>query len=283
MICYKGIIKQVRGFDDISSKTEVIANDLGIQILRKHGYNPYVPVQFENRFSDIFDYGTDFGIDHMIYTWQIPANDPLKFKQVKPFNKDNDYYSIDYKAHQFRDNEINIMLMKVRYPSFYTLKSYFNRVEKGLGEQYRFQSLLAKEKQTDFFLLVKRTTEKYYPDKAPNCLVNAYLIPATSLKDLIYNNLNFIRENNDLSALNHGESDLKKQFGIHETWQIYRKIDNKIKRTYPFHLEKRKDNRPNQYQSLMMKIPEEHLSNYIKFNENGEIVKRNGKVVKKRN
>lgn len=283
MVCYKGIIKQVRGSDDISSRTEVIANDLGIQILRKHGYNPYIPVQFENRLSHIFDYGTDFGIDHTIYTWQIPANDPLEFKQVQSFNKDNLYYSIDYKAHQFRDNEINIMLMKVKNWRFYRKESYFKRVENGKGEQYRFQSLLAKEKQTDFFLLVKRTTKKYYPNKSPNCLVNAYLIPATSLKTLIYDNLNSIRENHDLLTLNHEESDLKKQFGIHETWQIYRKIDNKIKREYPFQLEKRKDNRSNQYPSLMMKIPEEHLSNYIKFNENGEIVKRNGKVVKRKN
>lgn len=271
MICYEGIIEQVRGFDDESSRNEVKTNDLGIQILRKHGYNPHIPLQFENRFKDIFDYGTDYGIDHTIYTCHIPVNDPLKFKEVKPFNKDNIYYSIDYKAHQFRDNEINIMLMKIRNWRFYKMGTYFKKVEKGKVEQYRLQSLLAKEKQTDFFLLIKRATKKYYPDKETDSLVNAYFIPAIELKTQIYANLNAIRENQDLPALKHEESDLNKHFGIAETWKLYQELELKIRKEFPFKLYKQKDLRYNQYPSLMIKIPEEHVSNYIKFDENGNI------------
>jgi hypothetical protein len=108
------------------------------------------------------------------------------------------------------------MLMKLK-EELYNSEIYYELLEQGKGNKYRLQGILSTEKQTDFYLFIKRTTKSYYPDKESNCLVNDYIIPAIGLKKLVLCNLNFILESHDLSALNHEETNTKKTFGIYQT------------------------------------------------------------------
>ena len=269
--------EEVRGFDDKSSRVELVSNNLARQILWKHDYKPITLLNYSTKlFSGSLSHlnpGTDYGTDDILHIDDIPAKDPLNFKENKPFNNFVGFYSIDYKSHQFRDNEINVMLMKLKPDWFYTEERYYRLLRRGKANRYRLQGLLSKEKQTDFFFFIKRTTNRYNKDIEPNCLINAYLIPAISLKRLIMDNLNVIRENHGLSSLKLEENDKDKSFKIYQTLNIYREIKAKVRRNYKFRLFSMEDNGFGQ-DSLMMKIPEEHLLKYIKFNEKGDIIEK---------
>jgi hypothetical protein len=276
MISYKETNEEVRGFEDKSSKVELVTNNLARQILCKHDYTPVTLLNYSKKlFSgglSCLNPGTDYGTDDIIFIEDIPSKDPFNFRETRPFSPSVGVYSIDYKSHQFRDNEINIMLMKLRESGFYTAERYDKLLKRGKAGKYRVQGSLSTEKQTDFFFFVKRANKKYYPDKEPNSLVNAYIIPALSLNKLIINNLNIIREYHDLIPLELKENDKEKTFKMYQTWNLYRETKFKVKKEYPFKLFRLKDYRPSQYDSLMMKIPDRYLLNYIKFNENGEII-----------
>ncbi len=261
--------------EDKSGISENIANNLGKKVIERHNYNPIGLSKSEIIAKDIFNRGTDYGKDDVIFVDEIPINDPLKLKEIEPFDKDKEYYSINYKAHQFADDEINVMLMKIRQAkSFYTSEKFLEYCIRGNAEAYKLQGVLSKEKKTDLCFFIKWATEEYYPDIAPKSLINGYIIPFIPLRDLILSNLNFIRENNGLKPLKHRQKNLKKLFNIYETWELYNEIDFKIKRSYPFRLFVKKDKRIDQIPSLMMKIPKEHLTNYILVNENGDIIEK---------
>ncbi|WP_414469455.1 hypothetical protein [Methanobacterium sp. ACI-7] len=263
---------EIRRSKDSSNASERIANDLGRQILERQGYDPKVIYQDEEP-EDIFVRGTDYGKDDFVFIDEIPSIDSLKFKEIKSLNKDAKRYIINYKAHQFADDEVNIMLMKYNEAkNFYTYERFYRRCASGKGESYRLQGLLSREKETDLCFFIKWATTEYYPDKEPYSLVNGYIIPMMPLRKLVLNNLNLIRETNGLRRLYNKQNNLKRLFSIYETWEHYRESDIKTKGNYPFELFIKRDNRRDQIPSLMMKIPKNNLNNYILVDENGDIV-----------
>lgn len=270
MICYVKNEEEVRGIDDLSSRTELINNQLGRKILAKHGYQCVKPLNFDNRFKDLFEFNTDYGIDEVIFTQDMPEGDPLNLKKVDPF-KDGIYYSIDYKSNNFKNNlndEIQIKLMKFRSKFKYKEGSYFKFLDKGIaGRIYKLNSFLDKEKQTDLLMYVKQSDKQPNPT---NCLINAYIIPIKPLKRLVIDNLNKIRKECDKPRLELNKSHLDLFYGLYETWNLY--DENKC-RNYNFKLIKQPDQNYGNKPDLMMKINRKYIPNYILFDNNGEIKK----------
>lgn len=68
---------------------------MGKYILKKYDYNPHSLVPWSLIIENVNE-AIEIGIDDILKAEEIPSDDPLKFKQVKPSN--NNYYSIDYRT-----------------------------------------------------------------------------------------------------------------------------------------------------------------------------------------
>lgn len=232
-------------------------------ILRNYGYKP-ISLSPESLVSDNLLKSIEYGVDNIIYTNEIPANDYLNIKQVNPFNRD--YISFDSRSNNFRnldvvnDNYVFIKLMEFFPNEYYSRDVLLEKLD--AKEDIRIKGILS-DKNPDYIFLIRNTFNKPREDISKNSLINAYLLPVEPLKLQVIEYLNFIRELNDENHLNLGESVVDSILDIYQTWELY------DRRSYDFELINVGDvNKPD----LFMKISKDNLLNYFKFDSNAFLI-----------
>ena len=243
---------------------------IGNQILGKYKYNSQVLCP-ESLNTEGINEGIEIGIDSVLFSSEMPIEDPLNFKQVKPVNKD--YYSIDFRSNNFgrynieNDNFVFVKLMEILPKRYYNKDVLFEEHEK--GKEIKVKGILS-TKNPDYLFLIRCTGNEPRGYISKYSLINAHLIPVKPLKSMVIDYLNQIRYFNDLLPLEFGYGDIEILLDYYQTWHLYRK-EKKI-REYDFEMFRAKDShRPD----LFMKIKKDRLLNYIKFDENGLIKEKN--------
>lgn len=250
---------------------EFVNCQIARKILRKYGYKPK-PLYSEKLISNSYTFH-DYGIDDLLFSKEIPRRDSLKFKKLKPFNKDGVYYSIDYRSNNYNnaskdnDNFIFVKLMEVLNKSSRNEASLLKQQE---NEKLKVKGILS-ESNPDYLFYIKQTRNQPRGNLPKNTLINAYLLPVKPLRKTIINNLNQIREKNDLKSLYLNMAAVDCILGTYQTWEIYKNN----KKDYDFEFLNMNDAYPHLNPDLMMKIRSDYLSNYIKFDSNGEIMEHN--------
>lgn len=240
----------------LSSLKDKSTIERGRLIIKGYGYNPE-PLCPESLNGCE---GIEYGIDDILNTKEIPEDDPLNFKQVKPINKD--YFSIDYRSNNFgisnveNDSYIFVKLMEFLPEEWYNKEVLLEKQKEGV--KIKIKGILS-EKNPDYLFFIRNTYDKHRNHIPEYSLVNAYLLPVEPLKLQVINYLNIIRNENDEKPLELENDIIKAILDIYQTWQLY------DKRNYDFELLKVKDiNKPD----LFMKISKYNLLNYTQFNLN---------------
>lgn len=292
-ITYRNFKEDVRGIVDRFSKQELIANDLCRQIFEKYNYTPYKPLNFETSppFDRIFDFGTDFGIDDVIYSYQLPGNDPLKFKEKKLGRWDDFTYTIDYKSNNMRDlNSVYIKLMPYRYrrqylpyyerngeiidPIMENMKKDKARWDKAIKKgkdhifslmelYYNNNQLLSINNKTDFFFFVKYTKPR---DVTKSTLKLAHLVPAEELRQQVVRIINYVLRKGEDNQLIKLERDFYLNHKIMKAFQLCKEDSSLINPEMELFKLPRGD--------ITLRIPEHLLTQHIKFNQYGEIINK---------
>ncbi|MBP2045853.1 hypothetical protein [Methanobacterium aggregans] len=240
----------------LSSRKDKDIMELGRRILRGFGYNPQ-PLCPE-RLLDGCE-GIEIGIDDILSIREIPGEDPLTFKRVKPFNEG--FFSMDYRSNNFgsydNDGHIFVKLMEFLPKKWYDKDVLLEKQSK--GRDIKIKGILSK-RNPDYLFFIRNTYDKPRGSILENSLINAYLLPVKSLKSQVIDNLNMIRDSNDARPLKL-DNEIDSILDIYQTWQLY------DKRHYDFELIRARDsNRPD----LIMKIDKDNLLDYTLFNSNGE-------------
>lgn len=240
----------------LASKKDKDIIELGRSILRGFGYNPQ-PLCPE-RLLDGCE-GIEIGIDDILSIREIPEEDLLTFKRVKPFNEG--CFSIDYRSNNFgsydNDGCIFVKLMEFLPKKWYDKDVLLEKQSK--GRDIKIKGILSKM-NPDYLFFIRNTFDKPRGSILENSLINAYLLPVKSLRSQVIDNLNMIRDSNDARPLEL-DNEIDSILDIYQTWQLY------DKRHYDFELIRAKDsNRPD----LIMKIDKNNLLDYTLFNSNGE-------------
>ncbi|WP_424355527.1 hypothetical protein [Methanobacterium sp. MBAC-LM] len=247
----------------LSSRKEESFRRISGAILRNYGYKP-ISLSPESLVSDNLLKSIEYGVDNIIYTNEIPANDYLNIKQVNPFNRD--YISFDSRSNNFRnldvvnDNYVFIKLMEFFPNEYYSRDVLLEKID--AKEDIRIKGILSHQ-NPDYLFLIRNTFNKSREDISRNSLINAYLLPVEPLKLQVIEYLNFIRDLNDKKPLNLGESVVESILDIYQTWELY------DRHRYNFELINVGDvNR----HDLFMKISKNNLLNYYEFDLNGFLV-----------
>jgi len=258
MVTYEQIYRNSKLLDE--KNDEIIR--LGKTILKKFNYNTHA-VYPETLIIENVNEAIEVGIDDIIFPSEIPCDDPLNFKHVKPSN--NNYFSIDYRSNNFgnynveNDDYIFVKLMELLPKKWYNKEVLLEKVNK--GKDIRIKGILS-YKNPDYLFFIRNTYEKPRDNILENSLINAYLLPVEYLKLQCIYNLNMIRGINDEKPLDFEKDIVDLILDIYRTWELYNE------KNHNFELFKAKDiNRPD----LIMKISKDQLLNYIKFDLNGLI------------
>lgn len=281
--------EHTQGIQDIHGKKEIEANKLAKRIFWKYGYDPikihnYDDHLFENK-SSLYE-GTDHGIDDVIYIQEIPKHDPLKLKSLSRGRFDHTCYTIDYKSNNFSgdDNSIYVKLMKYIRPQHYlkeinikgktvNLENHYIKkdrerckiareegrktIRSSIDEYYNNNFLLADNNKTDYFLYLKYDERDYF------YLTQAYLIQANKLRYQIIGLLNDILDIGDSNKrIKLNDSYLNNR--ISDALSIADKTNN-LSNNNDLELFKSK-------KDVILRIPEDILTSYIKFDNEGEII-----------
>jgi len=247
----------------LSSRKEESFRRISGAILRNYGYKP-VSLSPESLVSDNLMRSIEYGVDNVISTEEIPANDYLNIKSGDLSNRDN--ISFDSRSNNFRNLDMeNDDYVFIKLMEFFP-KEYYNRdflLEKlDMEEDIRIKGILS-DQNPDYLFLIRNTFNKPRDDIPKNSLINAYLLPVKPLRLQIIEYLNIIRGLNDENPLNLGESIVDSILDIYQTWKLYDRC------SYDFELIKVGDvNRPD----LFMKISKNNLLNYFEFDLNGFLV-----------
>ena len=262
MVTYEQIYRNSKLLDE--KNDEIIR--LGKTLLKKYKYNTHT-VYPETLIIENVNDAIEIGIDDIILSSEIPCDDPLNYKQVKPSN--NDYFSIDYRSNNFgnynveNDDYIFVKLMEFLPKKWYNKEALLEKVNK--GKDIRIKGILS-NKNPDYLLLIRNTSDKPREHIPKYSLINAYLLPVEPLRLQVINYLNVIRECNDEQSLELDKSIIDSVINIYRTWQLYKRND---KGNYDFELFKARDSRRS---DLIMKINTNQLLNYVKFDHNESIV-----------
>ncbi|WP_414468332.1 hypothetical protein [Methanobacterium sp. ACI-7] len=247
----------------LSFRKEESFRRISESILRNYGYKP-ISLNPESLISDDLMKSIEYGVDNIVFTKEIPANDYLDIGHVNPLNRD--YISFDSRSNNFRNHDIEndayifIKLMEFLPKEYYSRDILLEKLE--LGEDIRIKGILS-PKNPDYLFLIRNTYNRPRGDISRNSLINAYLLPVAPLKLQVIEYLNLIRELNDESPLNLGESIVDSILDIYQTWKLYGK-DN-----YDFELLKAPDTRRH---DLFMNISKYNLLNCFEFDLNGFLV-----------
>lgn len=284
----------VKGKQDQYGKQEKKAISLGRQIFQKYGYNPVEIHNFNDKLfkNTSFHEGTDHGIDEVIYIDEFPTEDPFNLKQLSKQRFDDQCYTIDYKSNNFSDNNsIYIKIMDNHFSKYYkkeiedkgvlvnTMEHYYklykeeeeiklrqkeiendNDLPSSFEQKYSNKYLLDHSNKTDYFMYLK------YPDKPTDPkyhLKQAYIVHGESLRHQIIDIINDIlhlKEDNKRIKLSEPFLNHK----ISEAFSISRKYKHKPLEN---NIELFKSNN-----DIILKIPEDNLTDYIKFNNVGNIL-----------
>lgn len=239
---------------------------IGRDILDKYGYNP-VPLNPMTQINNSLNNGIECGVDDIVLIEEIPTDDSLNLKQVKPAN--NGLISIDYRSNNFRtytienDNYIFIKVMELSF-KYYSKDALWEEHDK--GKDIRIKGILSHE-NPDYLFFIRHTSYKPRDNLPKDSLINAYLLPVEPLKELVIHNLNQINKVHSKRPLEFNKHIVDLMSDIHQTWQLYKKS----KRNYEFELIRIRDSHQ---PDLMMKIRKDYLLNYIKFDAKGEIMEQ---------
>ncbi|UTB33423.1 MAG: hypothetical protein NKF70_03980 [Methanobacterium sp. ERen5] len=283
--------KIVKGKQDMYAKQEMKAISLGRKIFHKYGYNPVEIHNFNDKVfkNTVFHEGTDHGIDEVIYIDDIPTEDPLNLKLLSKPRFDDQCYTIDYKSNNFSDNNsIYVKIMANHAFRFYekeievngvmvnTIDHYYklskkreesklrkNKIKNDLPslfeKRYSNKYLLDHSNKTDYFMYLKYPDESYAVNYH---LKKAYIVLGESLRHQIIDIINDIlhlESNTQIKLsdtfLNHKISEA---FSISKKYK-YQPLESGIE------LFKSKND-------IILKIPEDNLIDYIKFNNEFNII-----------
>jgi hypothetical protein len=277
--------EKVIGIDDEFSRQERDANDIGRQIFEKYNYKPVKLLNLDNRtFSPSSNFNSpEYGIDALLYCEDIPDEDLLNLNQVKPLNYDNRFfaphYNVDYKSNNFSGDSNSVYVKLMRYGSTrkYTedkisgyLKSdkqaYLNALEKNeelpesfMAKFFENRYLLGDNNFTDYLIYMKYTKPDY-------ALKKAYLIPAEILRNQVISILNEMLEiepENSPIILRKDIFNLNLQIRkAYLTYKHNRHLFNDIEMFVT------------RSKSLILRLPEHLLTDYIKFDVFGNISAR---------
>lgn len=294
------IDEDVRGIDDEYSRKELKVNSISRQIFVKYGYQPF---RYLNHDTSLFPLGhplcndTDYGMDDIIYSKDIPKEDVLNLKQRRPLVMNSHYtkYAIDYKSNDFIGGlgSVYIKLMPfygyTHYKRYHrhtgkdTINEYHKLDQKDLErhrKNYQFpngriekyygnKQLLGSENSTDYFLYVK--SNELNDEKETLELIEAYLVPAQPLRYQIICILNEILKRGGFEEMPFKKGDFYLNHNIVRALNICEETPELVD---PDILKPSMDLfRPEpEKKEVHLRIPEEYLTPHIKFNAEGDVV-----------
>lgn len=260
---------------------ERVGKDICRQIFEKHGYciHDFDPDVFKR--SRSFDNGPEYGIDKVILNKEIPVDDTLRIKELETLNPYHDYYAIDCKCvNNWYRNSIYVKLMPDQPFRYYTEGKVENRVDQ-YRDKVKININKSKKKEVRISLFdlpygnrqilgYKNSTDIFFfahfdkSMQSNHALINSYLVPAEQLRHQVVDILNKILESEGKKLIELKKDVLYLNHGIKEAYSIF------------------KDNCPlpeNQIElfkfsggDITLRIPEEQIINYTKFNQFGEII-----------
>jgi len=261
----------IQGIPDKYGFQELKANSLGMQILSLHGYVTHKLNNFNPDFFPEVDF--DLGIDEAIFRSRIPKDDPLQLRDLKS-HFDDMTITIDYKSNNLNDKDsIYVKLKPYVHPNKYFEHTKngkkINPVQKYLpeshsGKYYTNHQILGRMNKSDLMIYLK-----YDCHEEEFHLKQAYLIGKDILKEQVIYILNQVLGKVEYPQIKSNEESLRLNQKITEAYRTVQ--EDRTILNNDMELVKIQKHR-HDTGDIMLRIPERYLQNYIKVNEDGEII-----------
>lgn len=285
--------ENIKGMSERDGKKGMYAISMGRQIFSNHNYKIH-------RFSklNVREFPENYKDDNLTFTDIIRYNDitedKFNLKDNKPliynggcFNFNNSFFTIEYRSNNFgTEDSIYVKLMTFRgwrsyEPSQRTGESardkhlrldkkrplrnplFANRIEKYFSNKH----LLGSSNYSDYFCYLN-----YSYDENQAELEKCYLVHGNSLRYQVVTILNQILEKGGVKELipfDRGYENLN--VSITRAFKIYLEIADILKPPMDlFRL--KKDRFKKRDNGIILRIPVKHLTDYITFNSEGQII-----------